>query len=227
MRLESVTRIAYAASMLPTEPIRPLHDVWLRPRRVFRELATRQVGAADYLLGAAQGIAGWLALSRAQNAGTSSGVAEIFVKALLIGSSAGVVSLFLMGAIYTRLGARAGRPGARNQTFHVLAYGGVPVVASLIGWVLAALVAGGATFEDTPRPEVETFIALLVRIQFLTYMLLAAWSVVIQVMGLSEIQGLTTRKAFGMWALGQLIGFLALLFLMILVTSLIPAAPPG
>jgi hypothetical protein len=70
--------------MLPTEPIRPLHDVWLRPRRVFRELATRQVGAADYLLGAAQGIAGWLALSRAQNAGTSSGVAEIFVKALLI-----------------------------------------------------------------------------------------------------------------------------------------------
>ena len=96
-----------------------------------------------------------------------------------------------------------------------------------IGWVLAALLAGGATFEDNPPPEVETFIALLVRIQFLTYMVLAAWSVVIQVMGLSEVQGLTTRKAFGLWALGQLIGFLALLFLMILVTTLIPAAPPG
>lgn len=213
--------------MLPTEPIRPLHDVWLRPRRVFRELATQPIGAADYLLGAAQGIAGWLALSRAQNAGSSSSVAEIFGKALVIGSSAGVVSLFLMGTIYTRLGARAGRAGVRNQTFHVLAYGGVPVVASLVGWVLAALLAGGATFEDTSRPEVETFIALLVRIQFLTYMVLAAWSVVIQVMGLSEVLGLTTRKAFGLWALGQLIGFLALLFLMILVTALIPGAPPG
>jgi hypothetical protein len=199
--------------------------VWLRPRRVFRELATRQIGAIDYLLGAAQGIAGWLALSRAQNLGSTSSVAEIFGKALVIGSSAGVVSLFLMGSIYTRLGTRTGRTASRNQTFHVLAYGGVPLAASLIGWVLTALLAGGATFEDAPRGELETFIAVLLRIQFLAYMVLAAWSVVIQVMGLSEIRGLTTGKAFGLWVLGQLIGFLALLFLMILVTTILPNTP--
>ena len=199
--------------------------MWLRPRRVFRELATRRVGAADYLLGAAQGIANWLALSRAANAGSTSSVAEIFGKALVIGSSAGIASLFLMGAIYMRLGTRSGRTASRNQTFHVLAYGGVPLAASLIGWILTALLAGGTTFEDVPHAEVETFIAVLLRIQFLAYMLLAAWSVVIQVMGLSEIRGLTTPRAFGLWALGQLIGFLALLFLIILITTVIPITP--
>ena len=222
--LESVAWIAYAACVPPTEPIRPLHDVWLRPRRVFRDLALRPVGAVDYLLGAAQGIAGWLALSRAQNAGATSSVAEIFGKALVIGSIAGIASLFLFGVIYARLGARSGRIAARNQIFHVLAYGGVPLAASLIIWLFTALLTGEVTFEQVPHPDVEGFVALLLRIQFISYVLLTLWSVVIQVMGLSEVQGVATRKAFGIWVLGQLIGFLALLFLMILILTLFPNA---
>ncbi|MDB6086673.1 MAG: hypothetical protein JWN43_4554 [Gammaproteobacteria bacterium] len=220
--LESVARIAYAAFVLPIEPIRPMHDVWLRPRRVFRELASRPVGATDYLLGAAQGIAGWLALSRAQNAGTSSSVAEIFGKALLIGSMAGIASLFFMGTIYARLASRGGRATARNQVFHVLSYGGVPLAASLVVWVFTALLTGEAAFEQVPHPDVEGFVALLLRVQFIAYVLLTVWTVVIQVMGLSEIQGLTARKAFGLWILGQIIGFLALVFLMILIATLFP-----
>jgi len=194
---------------------------------VFRELALRPVGGADYALAAAQGIAGWFAYSRAQNAGATSSVAEIFGKAILIGSIAGIASLFLMGTIYARLCSRAGKTAARNQIFHVLAYGGVPLAASLVLWLFAALLAGEATFEQTPSGEIESFVALLLRIQFIAYVLLTIWSVVIQVMGLSEIQGLATRKAFGLWVLGQVIGFLALLFLMILVATLFPNAVTG
>ncbi len=210
--------------MLPTEPIRPLHDVWLRPRRVFRELASRPVGARDYALGAAQGIAGWLAFSRAQNAGASHGIAAIFGQALVIGSIGGITSLFLMGAIYTRLASRTGKVSARNQIIHVLAYGGVPIGASLIVWLLTALLAGEIAFEQTPQGDVEGFVALILHAQFFAYVLLSLWSVVIQVMGLSEILGLATRKAFWLWGLGQVIGILAMLFLMILIMTLLPNA---
>jgi hypothetical protein len=211
----------------PTEPIRPLHDVWLRPRRVFRELATRPINGTDYLLGAAQGVVGWLALSRAQNVGANSSIAEIFGKALLVGSIAGIASLFLMGAIYSRLGARAGGASARTQVIHVLAYGGVPMVASLVVWIFTALLAGEATFEQVQRADLEGFIALLLHVQFFVYVLLTLWSVVIQVMGLSEIQGLTTRKALALWVLGQVVGFLALLFLVILIATFFPNAVTG
>jgi hypothetical protein len=210
--------------VLPTETIRPLHDVWLRPRRVFRELASRPITGTDYLLGAAQGIVGWLALSRAQNAGATSGIAEIFGKALVIGSIAGIANLFLMGAIYARLGSRAGNKSARAHVIHVLAYGGVPMVASLVVWVFSALLTGEAAFEQAPHPDVEGFVALLLHVQFSAYVLLTIWSVVIQVMGLSEVQGLATRKAFGLWLLGQFIGLLVLIFLVILITSLLPTA---
>jgi hypothetical protein len=191
---------------------------------VFRELATRPIGAVDYLLGAAQGIASAMALSWAQNAGATSSVAEIFLRALLVGTPAGVVSLLLYCSIYVRLASRAGQTVGRNQVFHVVAYGGVPLAASLVIWGFSALLVGEVAFELTPHPEVEAFVALLLRIQFIAYLLLWLWSVVIQVMGLSEIQGIATRKAFGLWIMGQLIAILAMLFLRLLIATLFPGA---
>jgi hypothetical protein len=132
-----------------------------------------------------------------------------------------------MGLIYTRLGTRLGGGATRGQVFHVLAYGNVPLAASLIVWIFAALLTGEAAFQQTPHGDVEGFVALLLRIQFITSGVLQLWSVIIQVMGLSEIQGLTTWRAFGFWVLGQLIGVLTVLFLLILLVTLFPGAVPG
>jgi len=212
--------------MPPTEPIRPLKDVWLRPRRVFRELAAQPVGGTDYLLAAAQGVVNFLALFRAQGAGAHSSVGEILGESLLFGPVGGVVGMFLFAAIYTRLGNRAGGKSTRNQVVHVLAYGGVPVVASLALWILTALLAGEATFVETPRADVEEFVVLLLHAQFIAYVLLLLWSIVLQVMGFSEIQGIATRKAFWVWVLGQLVGLLAAIFLSIVIATLFPGIVP-
>jgi hypothetical protein len=209
---------------MSTEPIRPMQDVWLRPRRVFRELAEAPIGFVDQLLGAAQGVVGWLAYCRAQDAGAKLSVGQIFGTALVVGSVAGVASLYVMAVIYARLGARTSRPATRRQVVHVLAYGGVPLAMSLGIWVLTALLAGQATFMQTPRADLEGFITILLRAQFVSYLFLMAWSVVLQVMGFSEILGIATRKAFGVWILGQLIGILAALFLMVLIVALVRGA---
>ncbi len=169
-----------------------------------RELATRPVGIVDYLLAAAQGVVNFLALFRTQGAGAHNSVAEILGESFLFGPIGGVVGLFLFAAIYARLGNRAGGTSTRGPVVHVLAYGGLPVVASLGLWVLTALLAGEATFVETPRPDVEEFVVLLLHAQFIAYVLLLLWSIVLQVMGFSEVQGIATRKAFWVWVLGQL-----------------------
>ena len=203
----------------PPTPIRPLHDVWLKPRRVFRELAATPLGTTDYWLGAAQGVVSWFALSRAQNAGAGASVEQIIGKALLVGPPVGIAGLFLMTAIYARLGRRAG--GAiRVPVFHVLAYSGVPMVASLVLWLLTALLAGEAAFLATPRPDTESFLYLLLQVQVVAHTLLIGWSLLLQVMGLSEVLGLVTRRALGLWLLGQLIVALAMLLLATLIVSL-------
>jgi hypothetical protein len=189
---------------------------------VFRELASRPVGIVDYALAAAQGSGYFLALYRTEGAGAHSSVAEILGKSLAYGAVAGVASLFLMAVIYGRLGARAGGKSTTSQVIHVLAYGGVPLVASFALWVVTALLAGEAAFVDTPRADAEEFLVLLLHVQFTFYVLLLFWSIVLQVMGFSEIQGLALRKAFGVWLLGQIIGFLASLFLALILEALFP-----
>jgi hypothetical protein len=185
-------------------------------------LAARPVGIVDYALAAAQGSGYFLALYRTEGAGAHSSVAEILGKSLAYGAVAGVASLFLMAVIYGRLGARAGGKSTTSQVIHVLAYGGVPLVASFALWVVTALLAGEAAFVDTPRADAEEFLVLLLHVQFTFYVLLLFWSIVLQVMGFSEIQGLALRKAFGVWLLGQIIGFLASLFLALMVEALFP-----
>ena len=209
--------------MSPNEPIRPLKEVWLRPRAVFRAMATRPIGTVDYLLAAVQGVGNFLALYRTQGAGAHSSVEQILGNSLAIGAIAGVASLFLMAVIYQRLGVRVGGKATTAQVVHVLAYGGVPMAASVVLWLLTALLAGEAAFVETPRPDVEGFVVLLLHVQFGTYVLLLLWSIVLIVMGFSEIQGLTTRKAFGLWFLGQVIGFLVSVFLAVVIGTLFPS----
>jgi hypothetical protein len=185
-------------------------------------MASRPVGAVDYLLGAAQGVGNFLALYRTQSAGAHRTLEEILGNSFASGAVAGVASLFLMAVIYSRLAARAGGKATTRQMVHVLAYGGLPLVASLAIWLLTALLAGQAAFVETPGADVEEFLVLLLHLQFGAYVLLLLWSIVLQLMGFSEVQGFTMRKAFGLWLLGQVIGFLASLFLALLVETLFP-----
>jgi hypothetical protein len=208
--------------VLPNDPINPLKDVWLRPRRVFRELATQPVGVVDYLLGAAQGVVNCLALYRTQGAGLHDSVEEILGKSFLFGPFAGIASLFVMGFIYGRLGRRAGGASKRPQVFHVLAYGGVPVLVSLGLWVLTALLAGESTFVETPRADIEIFVVLLLHAQFIAYILLQVWSVVLQVMGFSELLAITIAKALGLLVMGQILLWVGLAMLLLLLVILFP-----
>jgi hypothetical protein len=205
------------------EPIRPLHDVWLKPRRVFRALSERPIGLSDQLLGAVQGIMNVLVYCRALDLGAKFTLAQIFSSALVFGTIAGIVSLYVMAAIYTRIAKRAGRAPTRLQVVHVLAYSGVPVALSLGIWVVTALLAGEVAFVRAPA-DVDGFVSLLLGAQMLVYGLLAMWTVLLQVMGFSEIMAAPVGKAFGTWVLGQLIAALAILFLNLITTSLFTSA---
>ena len=193
----------------PRPPLRPLQDVWLKPRRVFRELGARPIGLGDYLLAAVQGIVSVLVLSRGQSLGAKMGVAQVLGEAALVGPFAGILGVFFLAAIYTRLGRRVGGQGTRPQIVHVFAYGGVPMLASLILWLLVAELTGASSFMETPSAALPLFLRIVLRLQMLTHGLLVLWSSLLQVMGLSEMQGTSVRRAFGMWLLGQLITWIA------------------
>jgi Yip1 domain len=203
----------------PTESVRPLRDVWLRPRRVFRELSPQPLSLVDYLLAAAQGVATWLGLARAQDLGASKSAEQIIVGGLIYGPLLGIATLLVLAAIYARLGRRNGAAPTLAQMFHVLAYGGVPLTVSLGIWLLTALAVGGEAFVSVPRPETEAFAAFLLQAQLIVQALLFFWSVLLQAMGLSELHGLSMGRAFWIWLLGQFLGALAMALVAVLLLA--------
>jgi Yip1 domain len=210
-----------------TDTVQPLKDVWLKPRRVFRELATSPIRITDYLLAAAQGIATSIALYRSQLAGTHIGAPEILGSSIMFGPVGGILSVFFFAAIYGRLGQGFGGTSSRNQVFHVLAYGGLPVAASLLLWAFTALLVGEAAIIETPALVDDGFVAFVLHVQFAAWVLLLLWSVVLQVMGLSEVMRLATLKAFAVYLLGQVLALLAALFLTALIAILVPGILPA
>jgi hypothetical protein len=213
--------------VIPTVPVHPLKEVWLRPRHVFRELARLPIGVTDYVLAAAQGISNYLMLFQSQPSDAHMSVADIALNSIRFGPIAGVAGVFLFSLIYGRLGARAEGRSNRTPMFHVLAYGGLPVVATLLVWTLSFLIVGDAAFAAAPDMEVDGFVWIIVRLQFAASMLLLFWSVVLQIMGFSEVLGVPVRKAFGVWLLGQILGVLAIFFLAIVIAILFPGMVPS
>jgi hypothetical protein len=213
---------------IPNPPLRPWHDVWLKPRRVFRALATTPIGKVDYGLAAAQGTVNFLALCRGGSVAQAGGVAEILATAFVVGPLTGILGLYLMTAIYVRIGIAAGGAATKAQIFHVLAYSGVPLVFSLGLWLIVAFLVGDSTFLETPRPGLDGFLSLLLRLQLFAHGALLLWSVLLQVMGLSEMERLTVPRALGLWAGGQLlILFIAILLVMILNVFGLGGGAPG
>jgi Yip1 domain len=197
----------------PPDNIRPLIAIWLKPRRVFRELAEVPIGRTDYLLAAAQGMVSWLALCRAQSLGLHNGVAEILTRSLYLGPIAGVLGILVMTALYGQIGRRVGGHATRTQVFHVLAYGGVPLVVSLGIWVVTALLLGAPVFVEKAPTDLELVPGLLLKFQTFAHLALIGWSLLIQIMGFSEVQGLAIKRSFGVWVIGQLFVVVAVIVL--------------
>lgn len=192
----------------------PVREVCIRPRKVFRELADSPVGPVDYALSAAQGIALALFFSRVKNMGLTAGIAEILFRAVAQGTLSGIAVIWLQSWLYTWLGRQTGGVGKRAAIMHVLAYGSAPLLITLALGCLSALFMGVDAFVAQPKdPEIfETLIGTALTAGFL---IPALWSVVLQIMGLSEVHRVRFRGALGTWLLGQALqAVLSLLFLL-------------
>lgn len=192
----------------------PVQEVCIRPRKVFGALAATPVGITDYALSAAQGIAMALFWSRMKDLGMKMELSEILMLGVGQGALSGIVVTWLQSWLYTWLGRQAGGTARQPQVMHVLAYSGAPLLITLAVTCLAIPILGIEAFVVRPK-DPELFVILLGTLQGAAFLIPALWSVILQVMGLSEVHQVRFRGALGTWLLGQvLLAALSLLYLL-------------
>lgn len=212
--------------MNDSERIHPLRDVWLRPRRVFRELASSALGPANFALAALQGVCNYLLLFRLEP-DPKLETPLLLSNALLYGAVTGLIVTACYAVLYALIGARIGRKLTRRSAFHVLSYGSVPVATALLVTAAGALLVGDAVLVPKEPAQLDAFVLIMARLQLTLVILLYLWSYLLQVMGLSELLAVPVRRAFGLWLLGQVLGGLAAILLNLLVQVFYQAATSG
>lgn len=189
---------------------------------MFRELGKSPIGRTDYLLAAVQGIGNYFFVLQMQPTGTTvaTTVQEVLLGSLLLGPFGGILGTWLYTVIYSRLLSKDGAPASRPQIFHVLAYGGVPMALSALLWGGLYLLLGDAALPEGPGRHPDSFVLIIVKAQLLLTGFLFFWSTLVQVMGLSEISNERLRRSFLLWAMGQVVGVVAYLLFVVVLTLL-------
>jgi hypothetical protein len=86
--------------------------------------------------------------------------------------------------------------------------------------LIAAVLAGQSTFLEAPAKDLAAFLGLLLHAQIIAHGALVIWSSLLQVMGLSEMEAVTVRRAFGLWLLGQLVTWIGAFLLLVVLNML-------
>jgi signal peptidase I len=160
----------------------PWRSIWWQPQATIRGLIRRDSNASTLLLAAVAGIATTIGL-----AGMASNLHWFAVLAggVLIGPFAGLLGLFVEGAVLSwtgyMLGGRAGQPALRTA----IAWGGLPNVA-LVPILIGALAVFRQDFlrADTTTGELDSILLIVL----LIVAALPLWSIVLRIRTVGAVQ---------------------------------------
>ncbi|NGP53590.1 Yip1 family protein [Thioalkalivibrio sp. XN8] len=162
----------------------PWRTIWTAPRSTFRRLIDTSPTRSVILLAGLGGISNGLDRASAQNLGDAYPLPEILLIILFAGPVGGVIGLYLVSWLLRLVGNWLGGTATSETVRTAVAWSQVPLVASLVLWVLALPVFGSDLFStNTPRVDANPMLFL----EFgLIDIALAIWVLVLTVIGLSE-----------------------------------------
>jgi len=201
----------------------PWRDIWVHPRSTLRAVTAAGPNHRALIFSAGWGVVQSLFQASQNNVGLRAPLLWILVAALVIGAIWGLLQVFLLSGLVYIVGRWTGVVTTYYPVQTVFAWGTLPVAASLVLWLGAALILGRPLFLSdqamaaTGRPDLLIGVGVL----YLVTGALWIWSAVIIVLGLAEIQRVSVLRALGIMIVGLVMfAVAALLVLAFLMAAL-------
>ena len=206
--------------MLPQPPSNPWQRMWLHPRVTIRAVVSRNKRQTILLLLALSGISRALNGASMKNAGDQQDLFTVLSVAVLTGMLSGLFTAYLIAPVLRWLGKCLGGQATTSQVRAALAWGSLPIAASLV-LLLPELALFGEEFFKTATPRIDQneFLHTLLLVFGLVEVTLGIWAVVLIVVAIAEVQ------VFAVWK--SLLSFVLLIlmfFVLLFVYYLFPAA---
>jgi hypothetical protein len=200
----------------------PFLTIWTRPRATIRAIVDKYPSYLVVPLAMAAGVVQALDRAAQRNAGDKLPLAGILVMASALGPISGVVGLYIGGALLGWSGRMFGGRAESEEVRAALAWGQVPVLASIPIWLIQLGLIGREMFTtDTPALEANPLLGLALMATGLIEIALAIWCFVVVLKCLGEVHQFSAWRALGSILL---VVFVIVVPLLLLVTLVMFAA---
>lgn len=186
--------------------VTPFISIWFKPRETIRRIVETDPGRHVVLLAALAGVGETLDRASGRSLGDILPFGVVLAFGLVLGPIAGIISIYLGGALYRWSGSWLGGQATTEQVRASLAWSSVPVIAALPLWILQILMVGEEMFTtSTPRLEANPLLAILLLGIIAIEVGAAIWAFILLLNTLAEVHRFSAWKALGALVLGSLV----------------------
>ena len=181
---------------METTPLNPWFSMWWHPRRTIRQIVAANPDRLVLLLAAIGGIVQGFANAESKSKGDKTSLAAVLLISLIVGPLMGVFGLWLSGLLLRWTGGWIGGQADARRVRTAVAWSNVPMVWSLLLWIPAILLFGAELFTTaTPIIEASSLLSALYLVFSIGTAVIGAWSFVVFLHSLGEVQGFSAWKA--------------------------------
>ena len=201
-----------------TSPSPWLH-IWVHPRATVRGLLGNSPLYVELLLAAGSGVVQSMVQGNSNQVGARIPGSAILVASLVVGAAWGLLQLHLVAALLYLVGKWTGAPAPFSGLRTALAWAAVPQIAVLPLWVLGTLIFGRLLYMDAELALARMPLAVLAQaILVLGTFVCAGWWLVLQVIGVAEVQHVSAWRALGHFVVaGLMLGAVAILIVFVVI----------
>lgn len=195
--------------------------IWTSPRMVFKYINAKEYEKFLYPLIILYGINSTLDKAMEKNIGYSESMFYILGVSLVAGAIAGVIICYLYAAVISWTGGWLEGAGNTRSILRTFAYASIPSVTSLVLILPKLILFKGDIFrfsETLSRGSLASaFFYLFAVVEFI----LGIWTLVLVVVGLSEVQKFTIGKAIANLVVATLAFVVSIFIIVYLLTSIL------
>ena len=192
--------------------------IWTTPRLVFRFLNEYEYDNHVRILLVLSGVANALGSASSRNLGSKMSLTGVLVSCVLGGVIFNWITYYIYAALISWTGGRLKARGGIDAIVRVLAYSSIPTAVSLLFVIPQIAIYGNEVFKSHGNmtsaglmPNIFVWASVFIE------GILGLWSIVLCVIGISEVQGLSIGKAI----LNMLIPIAILVVAILLIVAVI------
>ena len=198
---------------------RPWLQIWVHPRTTVRGLLGNSPLYVELLLVAGSGVIQSMVQGNSNQVGARGPGSVILLATLGIGAIWGLFQMHLVATLLYLVGKWTGAPAQFSSLRTALAWAAVPQIVILLFWVLGTLIFGRLLYVDPELAMAQMpLVALAQGLLLLGTLVCGGWWLVLQVVGVAEVQHVSVWRALGHFAVaGLMLGAVAILIVLVAI----------